>query len=143
MAFENTRIRTARPGDADEVVALWELAAGPTRLPGNAQVVRRLIERDADALLVADQDGEIVATLIVGWDGWRCHLYRLAVRADARRQGLATSLVAVAREHAQRVGARRLDAMVDNDNELGRGFWSAIGFTTGESDDRRWTSPVG
>lgn len=135
-------IRAARASDIDDVLALWQQAAGPTRLPGTAHAVGQLLERDADALLIAEEDGEVVATLIVGWDGWRCHLYRLAVRDDARRQGLATDLVARAREHARRLGARRLDAMVDYDNELGTGFWSASGFTTGESQDRRWTSLI-
>jgi len=30
--------------------------------------------------------------------------------------------------------------MVDDDNELASGFWSAVGFTTDESTDRRWAS---
>jgi ribosomal protein S18 acetylase RimI-like enzyme len=104
--------------------------------------VLRLIERDEDALLIAEDHGEIVGSLIVGWDGWRCHLYRMAVRDDFRRQGLATELLARAREQARHLGARRLDAMVDRDNEVGCRFWSANGFVDGEGQDNRWTSPV-
>ena len=135
-------IRTARPGDVEQVLLLWDRAAGPTRLPGDAPAVLRLLERDHDALLIAEERGEIVATLIVGWDGWRCHLYRMAVRDDFRRQGLATDLLDHAREHAHRLGARRLDAMVDPDNEIGSRFWAANGFVDGPGQDHRWTSPV-
>jgi ribosomal protein S18 acetylase RimI-like enzyme len=141
-ALRMALIRTARPGDVEQVLLLWDRAAGPTRLPGDAPAVLRLLERDDDALLIAEERGEIVATLIVGWDGWRCHLYRMAVRDDFRRRGLATDLLDHAREHARRLGARRLDAMVDADNEAGSRFWAANGFVDGASQDHRWTSPV-
>jgi hypothetical protein len=32
--------------------------------------------------------------------------------------------------------------MVDDDNELAHRFWSSIGFTSGQSKDDRWVSPV-
>jgi ribosomal protein S18 acetylase RimI-like enzyme len=70
---------------------------------GTARVVRRvhaevatLFERDPEALLVAVIDGKVVGALIAGWDGWRCHIYRLAAERSRRRQGLARSLMTVA-----------------------------------------------
>lgn len=101
-----------------------------------------LLKRDPGALIVADHDGAIVGTLIVGWDGWRCHLYRLAVDAEHRRHHIGAQLVARARERARELGARRLDAMVDGHNELGVAFWSAIGFTVLAPEDRRFSSLV-
>jgi ribosomal protein S18 acetylase RimI-like enzyme len=133
-------IRDARPDDIEPVLVLWELAAGPTRLPGTPESVGRLLERDPAALTVAEADGRVVGTLVVGWDGWRCHLYRLAVHPDHRRRQIAARLVAEARARARDLGARRLDAMVDNENDLGMRFWSAMGFTSGVSDDHRWTA---
>ncbi len=47
-----------------------------------------------------DSDARVVGTLIVGWDGWRCHLYRLAVDRTVRRSGIAGTLVAEARRRA-------------------------------------------
>jgi ribosomal protein S18 acetylase RimI-like enzyme len=135
-------IRAARPGDTEAVLALWERAAGPTALPGTSTSVRRLLERDPDALIVAEHADEIVGTLIIGWDGWRCHLYRLAVRADFRRSHVASDLVAAARQRARDLGARRLDAMVDGGNDVGIGFWSSVGFTVLAPEDRRFSSPV-
>ena len=76
------QIRTGTTEDLPTVVDLWERAGGPTHLPHSISEVTRLLERDPDALIVAIVDGRVVGTLIVGWDGWRCHLYRLAVVPD-------------------------------------------------------------
>jgi ribosomal protein S18 acetylase RimI-like enzyme len=135
-------IRGARDDDVDAVLALWARAAGPTALPGTPASIARLLERDPDALIVADDDGAIVGSLIVGWDGWRCHLYRLAVDADHRRRHIGAQLVARAREHARELGARRMDAMVDGNNDLGVSFWSAAGFTVLAHEDRRFSSLI-
>ena len=135
-------VRPARAEDVDAVLALWDRAAGPTSQPGTPASMTVLLARDPGALIVAELDRAIVGTLIVGWDGWRCHLYRLAVDADHRRHGLATLLVARARERARELGARRLDAMVDGNNELGVAFWSALGFTVLAPEDLRFCSLV-
>ncbi len=131
-------IRTAVPVDLPDVVDLWDRAGGPTRLAGRHAEANRLLERDPDALLVAERDGRVVGTLIVGWDGWRCHLYRLAVEPSARRHGVARALVAEAEDRARQLGAVRLDAMVDNANETAIGFWASTGFQP-EDHDARWS----
>ena len=41
--------------------------------------IRALLRHDASALVVAQIDVHIVGTIIVGFDGWRGNLYRLAV----------------------------------------------------------------
>jgi hypothetical protein len=51
-------------------------------------------------------------------------------------------LWARAREHARELGGRRIDAMVDGNNDLGVNFWSAVGFTVLAHADRRFSSLV-
>lgn len=97
----------------------------------------RLLEHDGDALLVAERDDRIVGTLIVGWGGWRCHMYRLAVERSARRTRIARDLADAARRRAGHFGAVRLDATVDPDNEPAVTFWEAVGFQL--DVDRRWS----
>ncbi len=46
-----------------------------------------LLESGQGGLLVAEAGERVVGSLIVGWDGWRGFLCRLAVRPDHRRQG--------------------------------------------------------
>jgi ribosomal protein S18 acetylase RimI-like enzyme len=134
-------IRCATEADLDGVVDLWHHAAGPSRHPGQRAEAEILLGRDPEALLVALTDGAVVGTLIVGWDGWRCHLYRLAVAQSARRSGIAGALAAEARRRATDHGAVRIDAMVNTDNLGAVAFWESAGFRA-DSHDGRWSLVV-
>ena len=131
-------IRSANAEDLDEVVDLWHREGGPTSLPGGISEARSLLRRDPDALLVARVDEAVVGSLIVGWDGWRCHLYRLVVEPRCRRSGVATGLVAEAKARAHASGARKIDAMVNFNNESAVAFWEGQQFDQ-DPRDGRWS----
>lgn len=130
------QIRTATTEDLPTVVDLWARAGGPTHLPFSIPEVTRLVARDPEALIVAVVDGLVAGTLIVGWDGWRCHMYRLAVEPDLRRRGIARALIAEAEARAVAHGAIRLDAIVDLDNTQAIALWEAVGFELDPKDGR-------
>jgi ribosomal protein S18 acetylase RimI-like enzyme len=121
-------LRTGTAADIDAALALWKRAeAGPSSTE-SADDVRWLLERDPDALLIADADGEIVGSLIVGWDGWRGTFYRLAVDPAHRRRGLATEMVQAGEERLRALGAHRLNAIVESEEDEAMAFWSAAGY---------------
>jgi ribosomal protein S18 acetylase RimI-like enzyme len=132
-------IRSARAEDLDDVVSLWRREGGPTSLPGGRAEAEALVRRDPDALLVARDGPALVGTLIVGWDGWRCHLYRMVVEPRCRRQGVAASLVADAKRRARALGARKIDATVAFDNPSAIAFWERQAFEQ-DPRDGRWTN---
>ncbi|AWT41778.1 MULTISPECIES: GNAT family N-acetyltransferase [Streptomyces] len=140
--MSDLRIRAATPDDLDTVLAFWKTAAEGTSISDDRAGVERLVERDAEALILAERDGELLGTVIAGFDGWRCHLYRLAVRPDHRRQGIGTALLAAAEERFVRLGGRRGDAMVLVDNERAHHAWRAAGYAP-EEHWRRWVKPLG
>lgn len=121
--------RAASIDDVPAVLEFWSQSAmGGERASDTATAVSSLIARDPDALLLAIDEGQIVGSLIAGWDGWRCHLYRLAVLPDRRRQGIARLLIATAEERFRCLGGVRADAMVLNDNNLGTQTWAGAGY---------------
>ena len=80
--------RYAVAADADDVMKFWATAAEDAhRPPDSADAVLRLIASEPEALILAVDNTVVVGSIIVGWDGWRCHLYRLAVAPTHRRQG--------------------------------------------------------
>lgn len=134
-------IRAAAPADLDAVLAFWKTAAEGTSISDDRDGVERLVARDPEALILAERDGELVGTVIAGFDGWRCHLYRLAVHPERRRQGIGSALLTAAEERFVRLGGRRADAMVLVRNETGQHAWRAAGYEAQEQW-RRWVKPL-
>ncbi|MER6631659.1 GNAT family N-acetyltransferase [Streptomyces sp. NPDC000987] len=134
-------VRAATAADLDTVLAFWKTAAEGTSVSDDRDGVERLVARDRGALILAEQDGELVGTVIAGFDGWRCHLYRLAVHPGRRRRGIGSALLAAAEERFVRLGGRRGDAMVLTDNERAHHAWRAAGYAP-EERWRRWVKPL-
>jgi ribosomal protein S18 acetylase RimI-like enzyme len=121
-------LRTGHSDDPPAVLALWrraEASASPTETAADLQ---GLLERDPESLLLAVSGGEIVGSLIVGWDGWRGTFYRLAVDPAQRRRGLATALVRAGEERLRALGAHRLNAIVETEEADAMAFWAAAGY---------------
>ncbi|MEY9846029.1 GNAT family N-acetyltransferase [Streptacidiphilus sp. MAP5-3] len=141
-------IRAARVNDVGAVLDFWRLAAEGTSISDDVAGVKRLVERDPDALILAElpaQAGDparLVGTVIAGWDGWRASLYRLAVHPDHRRQGVSGLLLEAAHDRFRAVGGRRADAMVLEVNGTGQAAWAAAGYHR-EDQWRRWVRPLG
>jgi len=130
-------LRCAVATDVDAVLAFWRASAEDTNRSDTREGVQALITRDPAALILVEDVRGIAGSLIAGWDGWRYHLYRLAVRPDRRRQGLGTALLDAAEQRFAALGAGRVDAMVLADNDLGQQAWVASGYQS-QPEWSRW-----
>jgi ribosomal protein S18 acetylase RimI-like enzyme len=121
-------IRSGVEDDVGAVLELWLRAEGRPSATDNAQAVGGLLAADPRSLLVAEARGEVVGTLIVGWDGWRGSFYRLAVDPGWRRQGLATALVRAGERQLEELGAARLTAIVADEEDAAAALWASVGY---------------
>jgi ribosomal protein S18 acetylase RimI-like enzyme len=136
------RVRSATPADIPAVLRFWKLSAEDARRPADrSSALARLIQRDPDALVLAVAGEEIVGSVILGWDGWRCHIYRLAVRPDHRRQGIGHALLRLAETRLGDAPVSRLDAMVLDTNLPAHELWSRAGYRR-QREWSRWIKPL-
>ena len=123
-----TRIRTATAADVPTVLALWERERSPAAVTTDTEDAV-LLAIEAGALLVAEEEGTLVGTVIAGWDGWRGGLWRLAVEPAERRRGIGRALVEAAERRLMRLGGRRVTALVGRDEGEAGAFWEAAGYS--------------
>ncbi|GAA0579367.1 GNAT family N-acetyltransferase [Kribbella sandramycini] len=134
--------RPALADETDQILEFWARSAEDADRPADTPAaVRRLILRDPDALVLALDGPEIVGSIIAGWDGWRCHLYRLAIAPTHRRRGIAAALIAEAQHRLTTLGGTRADAMVLDTNTEAHPTWTAAGYTL-QPTWSRWTKPL-
>lgn len=134
-------IRVATRREIAGVLDVWRAAEAVESVTDDTASLERLMRRDPEALLIVELRGRLVGTLIVGWDGWRGALCRLAVLPEARRRGVATALVHEGERRLTALGARRIAAIVVDEHHHAVAFWRALGF---EHDLRvgRWVKTV-
>jgi len=121
-------IRKATTADVDAVLALWQRAGGPTALVDRADDVQRLIATPTSSLLLAVDIGEVVGSVIAGWDAWRGNLYRVAVAPEHRSQGLGTQLIKAAEADLRANGCQRVTALVHLELGDAAPFWAKVGY---------------
>jgi ribosomal protein S18 acetylase RimI-like enzyme len=135
-------LRAAEPDELDAVLAFWRVAAENAHRPADTRAAPATLRlRDPDALILAVDGDEIVGTIIAGWDGWRCHLYRLAVAPSRRRAGIGRALITAAEERFRVLGGARAQAMVLDDNQQAHRLWSASGYHP-QGKWSRWIKPL-
>jgi ribosomal protein S18 acetylase RimI-like enzyme len=121
-------IRSATDADIAAVLSLWEACGTAPGVTDTRDGLAGLLAVAPEGLLVAESEGMVIGTLIVGWDGWRGSFYRLAVRPEQRGRGVATALVREGERRLARLGAARLTAIVASDEPAALAFWEASGY---------------
>jgi ribosomal protein S18 acetylase RimI-like enzyme len=121
-------LRSGLPDDAHAILDVWREADAEPTATDEPERLRHLMVANAQALIVADDGGRLVGTVIAGWDGWRGGIYRLAVIPDHRRRGLGRQLVEEAVRRLRAAGAARMSAIVVDDDEGALAFWTAMGW---------------
>ena len=106
------------PTDYSAVIALW-MDAGPgihLRLSDEKDEIAKKLERDPDLFLVAEIGGQIVGTVLGGFDGRRGMVYHLAVDNAFRNKGIGTALMAELESRMKQKGCIRSYLLVTRDN---------------------------
>jgi ribosomal protein S18 acetylase RimI-like enzyme len=125
------KIREYRhPDDYPAVYSLWQ-NAGPgihVRRSDEPDEIARKLERDPDLFLLAEADGEVIGSVLGGFDGRRGMMYHLAVAGPYRQQGVASTLVDELERRLRAKGCIRYYLLVTTDNDSAIRFYERRGW---------------
>ena len=123
-------LRPFRPADIPLARALWQATPGVgLSAADEPAALKAFLTRNPGTCFVAESDGRLTGTILVGHDGRRGLIHHLAVATDCRRSGLGRSLVEAGLQALHRQGIDKCHLMVFADNAGGAAFWTGIGAT--------------
>lgn len=125
-------IRTFKPADEDEVVALWDVCGliRPWNNP-HRDISRKLAEQP-ELFLVAEEGDTVIGSVMAGFDGHRGWIYYLAVSPAQRGKSHGQNLVRAAEQLLLQRGCPKINLMVRSGNEPVLEFYRNLGYTMDE-----------
>lgn len=125
------KIRSMGIEDYDRVRALWMQIRGfgIRSMDDSREGVERFLLRNPGCSVVAEQDGQIVGSILCGHDGRRGCLYHVCVHPDYRKRGIGKAMVVFAMEALQKEKINKVSLIAFTKNDIGNAFWNEIGWT--------------
>ncbi|MFT4728642.1 MAG: ribosomal protein S18 acetylase RimI-like enzyme [Granulosicoccus sp.] len=125
-------IRTFRPDDTAAVISLWQ-ACELTRPWNNPELdIQRKLSVNDDLFLVADDGGQIVGSIMGGYEGHRGWINYLAVDPSLQKQGLGRELMDAIESRLLDKGCPKINLQVRVGNDAVVAFYEAIGYSDDE-----------
>ena len=118
--------RDATVADVAGILALWRGFWAPQPYEVNLE---SKIRDEPEMVCLAEVDGEIVGTVIGGFDGWWAWLYRIAVAPALQNRGIATHLVGEMQARLRSRGATGVAVIVSEENAAIRRVLERLGYT--------------
>jgi ribosomal protein S18 acetylase RimI-like enzyme len=91
--------------------------------------LKSMIAKSPQSILVAEDQGKIIGNIfIISYGQKVSYLFRLAVKKEFRKQGVATALIKKAEETVSQGGSKELGLYVDSGNINLQEFYEKRGF---------------
>jgi len=118
------------PSDYESVYRLWgsiEKGVHIGRSDTPAEIEKK-IARDPDLFIVAESEGNIVGSVMGGFDGRRGLVYHLAVTASFRGMGIGSRLMEEVESRLRAKGCLKCYLLVTSDNPEAEGYYQQRGW---------------
>jgi ribosomal protein S18 acetylase RimI-like enzyme len=126
------RIREFRASDEAAVIALWTACdlVRPWNDP-HKDILRKL-SHQPEMFLVGEEDGELVASVMAGYEGHRGWLNYLAVSPAYRNRSFGRQIVAEAERMLTERGCPKLNLQIRASNAAVIAFYARLGYARDE-----------
>lgn len=122
------QIRTFRRHDEDAVVALWTRCDLVRPWNDPRRDIERKLRVQPELFLIGEAAGEIVGTVMAGYEGHRGWINYLAVDPEHRRRRFGRQLMAAAEERLRDLGCPKINLQVRSSNAEVLAFYDRLGF---------------
>lgn len=121
-------IRPYQPADETAVIRLWE-RAGLTR-PWNdpRKDIERKLHVQGEWFLVGELEGQIITSVMAGYDGHRGWINYLAVDPEHQREGHGRTIMQYAEQLLLAAGCPKINLQIRTDNLAAIAFYESLGF---------------
>lgn len=123
-----TAIRPFRAADEESVIALWRRCELVRPWNDPRKDIARKLRVNPDWFLVAEADGKIVGSVMVGYEGHRGWINYLAVEPVRQREGIGRALMDEAERVLRAAGCPKIALQVRTTNATAVGFYERLGF---------------
>ena len=122
------KIRTYSKGDLLSVIQLWKDTGLVVAQNDPHKDIERKLKVDPGLFLVGELNGEIIGSVMGGYDGHRGWINYLAVKPSEQRKGYARELMHKVETLIQKKGCPKINLQVRNTNTEILKFYTAIGY---------------
>jgi len=122
------QIRPFAPADEPAVIALWERCHLTRPWNDPRKDIARKLQVRPDLFLMGTLDGEVVATVMAGYEGHRGWMNYLAVDPEHQRRGYGRGIVAAAEQLLRDAGCPKINLQVRTTNTEVIAFYQSLGY---------------
>ena len=127
------QIRPFAPQDEPAVVALWQQCDLTRPWNDPRKDIARKLRVQPELFLVGVRDGNVVASVMAGYEGHRGWVNYLAVAPRCRGRGFARALMGEVEELLLARGCPKVSLLVRNSNAQAIGFYRHLGYLQDDS----------
>ena len=128
MVGNTMEIRVFRQQDFEEVITLWERCELLRPWNDPEMDIERKVNHDVSLFLVAEVNGEVVGTVMGGYDGHRGSVYYLAVAPGRQRLAIGRSLMERVDQRLLAMGCPKINVLVRTTNVQVIAFYEKLGY---------------
>ena len=123
-------IRIMKISDYAAVIHLWKSTSGIglNEIDDSRAGIEKFLFRNSNTCFVAEDNGEVIGTILCGHDGRRALIYHMAVAEQLRRNGIGKTMLEAVIEALKQEGIQKISLVAMRSNNLGNAFWERMGF---------------
>lgn len=122
------KIRPFAIEDANAVITLWQACGLVVSHNDPRKDIERKLTVNPELFLIGEVHGEIIASVMGGYEGHRGWLNYLAVSPDHRRRGYGQQIVAAVEKLIATKGSPKINLQVRSTNSDVIEFYTSIGY---------------